>query len=46
MKTARREVRVARLDQLIPIGHLLVSLDTDPTNRDFSLNSTVIRCIP
>jgi hypothetical protein len=33
MKTARREVRVARLDQLIPIGHLLVSLGTDPTNQ-------------
>ncbi len=33
MKTTRREVRVARLNQLIPVGHLLVQLGANPTNK-------------
>lgn len=33
MKTTRRVVRVARLNQLIPIGHLLVQLGANPTNK-------------
>ena len=33
MKTTRREVRVARLNQLIPVGYLLVRLGADPANK-------------
>lgn len=33
MKTTRREVRVARLNQLVPVGYLLVQLGADPANK-------------
>ncbi len=33
MKTTRREVRVARLNQLVPVGYLLVQLGADPPNK-------------
>jgi hypothetical protein len=33
MKTTRREVRVARLNQFVPVGYLLVQLGADPANK-------------